>query len=328
MFIGMSYLPYSARWLALKGRIQEARQSLQFVTPDLPESELDAIKEAAEKASEATGSSFVNDYRRLTSPTVFPALVVGVGLVFFQQVTGQPSVLYYANTLFEDVGLSSSSSILLGIFKLIATLVTTFTVDRQGRKLLLYIGCSLMLCSLIGLGTAFVFPYTSKAECNSYLTTDTCPSGCIWNGDICNATGITVQKSVILICLFVYIGGYQVGFGPISWLMISEIFPLEVRGKAVSIAVVTNFFWNTVMTFFFPVELQYLGSAATFFLYAVVLSFGIYFIFSRVPETKGLSLEEIERFFLHNSLTPDSARQSTDNSESTDSENTNYTPLI
>jgi MFS family permease len=126
-----------------------------------------------------------------------------------------------------------------------------------------------------------------------------------------------------------YIGGYQVGFGPISWLMISEIFPLEVRGKAVSIAVVTNFFWNTVMTFFFPVELQYLGSAATFFIYALVLSFGIYFVFSRVPETKGLTLEEIERFFLTNSVSTDSAKQSTyNNSESTDSENTNYSPLI
>jgi MFS family permease len=99
----------------------------------------------------------------------------------------------------------------------------------------------------------------------------------------------------------VYIGGYQVGFGPISWLLISEIFPLEVRGKAVSIAVVTNFFWNTVMTFFFPVELSIIGSASTFYLYAMILVSGIYFINKRVPETKGLSLEEIEEFFMRSS---------------------------
>ena len=74
-----------------------------------------------------------------------------------------------------------------------------------------------------------------------------------------SASGISKQKAIILISLFIYIGGYQVGFGPISWLMISEIFPLEVRGKAVSLAVVTNFFWNTVMTFFFPVELDFIG---------------------------------------------------------------------
>ena len=88
------------------------------------------------------------------------------------------------------------------------------------------------------------------------------------------------------------------GFGPISWLLISEIFPLEVRGKAVSIAVVTNFFWNTVMTFLFPVELDYIGSASTFFLYALILLTALYFINKKIPETKGLSLEEIEEFFL------------------------------
>ena len=117
----------------------------------------------------------------------------------------------------------------------------------------------------------------------------------------CSASGINFQKTVILTSLFVYIGGYQVGFGPISWLLISEIFPLEVRGKAVSIAVVTNFFWNTLMTFFFPIELQFIGSASTFYLYAIILVSGIYFIHKKVPETKGMSLEEIEDFFMRTS---------------------------
>ena len=88
------------------------------------------------------------------------------------------------------------------------------------------------------------------------------------------------------------------GFGPITWLLISEIFPLEVRGKAVSIAVVTNFFWNTVMTFLFPLELDYIGSAATFFIYAGILIVSIFFIYSAVPETKGMSLEGIEEYFI------------------------------
>ena len=186
MFLGMSYLPYSARWLALKGRMSEARQSLQFVTPNLPESEIEAVREAAEKAADATSkTSFADDYRRLTSPTVFPALVAGVGLVFFQQVTGQPSVLYYADSLFEDVGLSSYSSILVSLFKLAATLVATFTVDSQGRKLLLYIGCSLMLIALLMLGSAFLFPYASTSECNSYVSDDTCISSCLWDTATC-----------------------------------------------------------------------------------------------------------------------------------------------
>ena len=186
MFIGMLSLPYSARWLALKGRIDEARQSLKFVTPNLPESELEAVKEAADKAIAATGKiSLTDDYRRLTSPTVFPALVAGVGLVFFQQVTGQPSVLYYADSLFNDVGLSTFASILVSLFKLVATLVATFTVDTQGRKLLLYIGCSLMLLALLMLGTAFLFPYTSSTQCNTYVSDDTCISSCVWDAATC-----------------------------------------------------------------------------------------------------------------------------------------------
>ena len=112
------------------------------------------------------------------------------------------------------------------------------------------------------------------------------------------------------------------GFGPISWLLISEIFPLEVRGKAVSIAVVTNFFWNTVVTFLFPVELAYIGSSPTFYVYAGVLIAGIYFIYKRVPETKGMSLEEIEEFFVHFSETEGStnsnSRTSSEKFESKD----------
>ena len=148
----------------------------------------------------------------------------------------------------------------------------------------------------------------------------------------CGADGMTGQKAAILTALFVYIGGYQVGFGPISWLLISEIFPLEVRGKAVSIAVVTNFFWNTVMTFIFPVELEYIGSAPTFYLYAMILLAAIYFIHKRVPETKGLSLEEIEEFFLRSShvkvLIINPIRQSSHNSIDKNAENYKLSPVI
>jgi MFS family permease len=138
----------------------------------------------------------------------------------------------------------------------------------------------------------------------------------------CGTTGVKAQKGVILAALFVYIGGYQVGFGPISWLLISEIFPLEVRGKAVSIAVVTNFFWNTVVTFLFPVELEYLGSSTTFYVYAGILLVSIYFIYSRVPETKGMSLEEIEDFFVQSSKISSGKQGAETDSDNSDRINT------
>ena len=206
MLLGMTYLPYSARWLALKGRLTEARMSMKFVTANLSESEFEAVKEAAEKAAlSASQDSFSDDYHRLTSPSVFPALVAGVGLVFFQQVTGQPSVLYYADSLFEDVGLSTFASILVSLFKLIATLVATFTVDSQGRKLLLYVGCSLMLIALVALGTAFLFPYSSSTECNTFVSDDTCISTCVWNTATCGvSTCVDAGKFIAVFIRYVY----------------------------------------------------------------------------------------------------------------------------
>lgn len=123
MFFEIQYLPYSPRWLALKGRMLEVRQSLQFVQPDLSESEIDAIREAAEKAGRSTVNAFADEYRQLTSPAVFPALIVGVGLMFFQQVTGQLSILCYADTLFEGIGTSAFASILISSYKLASTLI-------------------------------------------------------------------------------------------------------------------------------------------------------------------------------------------------------------
>ncbi|KAJ1426934.1 general substrate transporter [Ochromonadaceae sp. CCMP2298] len=289
MFVGMYFLPPSCRWLALRGRVSEAIDSLHFVSPDADPSEIRALEKMAEDASQAEPStSLAQDYAMLTSPTVFPAMVAGVGLVVFQQITGQPSVLYYAVTIFEDVGVDTVASIGISLFKLVATLIATFNVDKYGRKLLLYIGCSLMLVALLILGTAFIFPYKGEGDCNDDCT-------------CCGATGIGAQKGIILAALFVYIGGYQVGYGPIAWLLISEIFPLKVRGKAVSIAVVTNFFCNAVVSFIFPVELDTIGSAATFYIYAAILAVGIYFVYRYVPETKGFTLEQIEENFLRSS---------------------------
>jgi MFS family permease len=114
--------------------------------------------------------------------------------------------------------------------------------------------------------------------------------------------------------MFIYIGGYQIGFGPIAWLLISEVFPLEVRGQAVAVAVQTNFFWNVITSYLFPIatsaigppsfslslllsltpSLSLPGASKTFGIFAVIDALALYFVFKFVPETKGLSLEDIE----------------------------------
>lgn len=286
-FAGVWSLPYSARWLALKGRNDEAKLSLQFVTPNITQVECQEVYDMAEEArkiNEAANAAIdmergdpptlerwskvlQRDYKQFNQPAVRAALTAGIGVVVFQQITGQPSVLYYANTLFESIGVTGAASIGVSVFKLLMTLGTTITVDKYGRKLLLNIGCSIMLVALALLAILFALP-----------TTDT-------------------TQVFILIALVLYIGGYQLGFGPIAWLFISEIFPLEVRGKAVSLAVITNFFWNVVTSLIFPTEVALIGESATFVIYGVILVLGMIFINRFVPETKGLTLEDITRLF-------------------------------
>lgn len=262
-------------------------------------------------------NSLCDLWQQLSAAPVRNALIAGVGLVVFQQISGQPSVLFYTDTLLADIGISTAASVPISIFKLFATLVTTFTVDRHGRKRLLYIGCVTMFVALISLAIALSHPYTSATRCNEHITMQTCPDSCIWDNssnqcallyacpthdpcDCCTAKPIDFQKSVILVSLFTYIGGYQIGFGPIVWLLISELFPLKVRGRAVALAVVTNFFLGTMVALLYPLEIQYLGAAATFSLFAAVLALCLAFVFFFVPETKGMSLQEIEQFFAQN----------------------------
>jgi MFS family permease len=106
----------------------------------------------------------------LWEPRCRHALIACLGVIIFQQITGQPSVLYYADSIFADVGLSSTSSIYVGIFKLLATLVAVFKADSFGRKKLLYAGCLLMLVALAVLGVAFLFEYVSAENCEANKT--------------------------------------------------------------------------------------------------------------------------------------------------------------
>mmetsp|Transcript_7489 Transcript_7489/g.16233 ORF Transcript_7489/g.16233 Transcript_7489/m.16233 type:complete len:145 (-) Transcript_7489:106-540(-) len=104
-------------------------------------------------------------------------------------------------------------------------------------------------------------------------------------------------EGTILIAMFVYIGGYQVGFGPIGWLIISEVFPLSVRGQAVAVAVQMNFLLNAIVQFGVPVLESWIGLNFTFAIFAAFTAYSIYFVKANVPETKGFTLEEIEMQF-------------------------------
>ncbi|XP_057970725.1 D-xylose-proton symporter-like 2 [Malania oleifera] len=276
MGIGTWWLPDSPRWLLLcaiqgKGNLQDLRETAicclcrlrgQVIGDSAP-GQIDEIMAEL---------SYVGEEKEVSLGEMFhgkclKALIIGTGLVLFQQITGQPSVLYYAASILQSAGFSAASdatrvSILLGLLKLIMTGTAVLVVDKFGRRPLLLGGVSGMGISLFLLGSYYLF--------------------------------LDDAPYVAVVALLLYVGCYQLSFGPIGWLMISEIFPLRLRGRGLSIAVLVNFGANAIVTFAFSPLKALLGAGILFYVFAAITVLSLLFIFFIVPETKGLSLEEIE----------------------------------
>ncbi|KAJ4822196.1 hypothetical protein Tsubulata_030998 [Turnera subulata] len=276
MGVGMWWLPASPRWLLLraiqgKGDMENLKDTAVRCLCRLRG---EAIGDTAEAQVEEILSelAFVGEEKEVTLAEIFhgkclKALTIGAGLVLFQQITGQPSVLYYAASILQSAGFSAASdatrvSILLGLLKLIMTGAAVLVVDRLGRRPLLLVGVSGIVISLFLLGSYYIF--------------------------LDNAPFVAV------VALLLYVGCYQVSFGPIGWLMISEVFPLRLRGRGLSVAVLVNFGANALVTFAFSPLKELLGAGILFYAFGVIAILSLLFIFFIVPETKGLTLEEIE----------------------------------
>jgi len=265
-----------------EGMSSDVLESLKFVwTPKRAQEEHRRLTEfsATQNDQQGSSSSSTSAVSLFSNPSFRPALKAGLGLVILQQITGQPSVLSYATPILAKVpSLSSSASVFLALFKVVATTVSVVLVERNGRKILLMTGCSFMLAALIVLAIAF-------REENV-------------DGDVTagNNDDDTIDANILFVIggMFAYIAGYQIGFGPISWLMISEVFPQSIRGTAVAFAVQTNFALNAVVQFLVPVLRSKLGLSFTFLLFGCLTAYSLWFIEQNVPETKGLTLEEIE----------------------------------
>lgn len=263
LVIGMALMPESPRWLIDKGHYDQAMVVLQQVhdTKEAAQAEVDRIKK--ELAEEKTG------WKELFAPDVKPMLVIGVLLAVFQQVTGINTVIYYAPTIFQLAGFFSASAAIfatvgVGAVNVIVTLVALMLIDRLGRRPLLIVSLSGMVASLALLATAFSsrFPFTG---------------------------------SLAAISLMAYVGFFAIGLGPVFWLLISEIYPLSVRGLATSMAALTNWASNFVVALTFLLLVQALGKTGTFLLYAVLGVAALVFVMKYVPETKDLSLEVIQQ---------------------------------
>ncbi len=264
--VGMIFLPESPRWLIAHDRLEQGRGILQRIraqqTVEQTDHEIGEIQ--AGLAQQTHG------WDELRHPGVRPALLVGILLALFQQLTGINTVIYYAPTIFQYAGITSSSAAILatvgvGAVNVLITIVAVWLIDRVGRRPLLLISLIGMTLSLFALGLAFRSPQVGGT------------AG--W---------------FAAISLGVYIASFAIGLGPVFWLLISEIYPLTIRGLGMSLATVMNWGTNLIVALSFLTLIERLGKSGTFWLYASISIAALLFTIFVVPETKGRSLEEIE----------------------------------
>ena len=264
LLIGMLFLHDTPRWLVIKGRDNEAKEVLQTIEPDIDaDNEIFNIRKTLQETKS-------NNKLKFEKWMIMP-FIVGFGIMFAQICTGINTIIYYAPTIFKFAGFDSNISAIyvtvgIGFVNFLMTFVAIYFTDRLGRKPLLYIGLTGVMLSLLLLGSAFAF-------------------SSMFNFDL---------KILSVISLLTYIISFAMSLGPIGWVIVSEVFPLKIRGLAMSLCTVANFGFNFFVVASFPVLMHRFGGAITFWMFAFVSLLCLIFVYYFVPETKGISLEQIE----------------------------------
>ena len=255
--IMMFGVPKSPRWLLIKNRQEEAKRIIHLINPEVdPQLEIDTILKA--DISKPKESVFQKKYRHI----VFLAFAIA----FFNQFSGINAFLYYSKRIFVEAGLADQAALLgsigIGIANLIFTLLGMYLIDRLGRKKLMYIGSVGYIISLLFVSLAFFYH---------------------WSG------------IVVPISLFVFIGAHAIGQGAVIWVFISEIFPNHVRSYGQSIGTSTHWVLAFIIPASVPLMIAKIGAGTMFLIFAVMMVFQLLWVRFMMPETKGISLEELEK---------------------------------
>jgi SP family xylose:H+ symportor-like MFS transporter len=257
--IGVTWLPESPRWLMKSGQTDKAMTILNKIgSPDFAESTFNAVKKSL-------AGSTKQSYAMVFEKAVRPAVVVGITLAVFQQFCGSNILFNYASTIFQAAGSSVNHQLLetvfIGLVNLVFTILAMFMVDKLGRR-------PLMLIGSIGLSVSFIVL--------AFLLQN--------------------HASVILLSTFVLlaISVYSFTLAPVTWVLISEIFPNKIRGVASSVAIVSLWLAYFILVFTFPILAEKLGTYGPFYMYAGICFAGFLFVKAKVKETKGQTLEELE----------------------------------
>ncbi|XP_062307684.1 solute carrier family 2, facilitated glucose transporter member 8 [Osmerus eperlanus] len=290
MVVFMCFMPETPRFLLSQGKRHEAEKALRFLRgPDAPvEWECARIEESAD---EPGGMLCLAD---LKNPEVYKPLGVGVMLMLFQQLTGINAIMFYAETIFVEAHFKRSdiATVVVAATQVMFTAVAALIMDKAGRKILLVISGVAMSISTAVFGV--YFKLSSQQHSNS-----SAPELSL----LLSGQGQLYQEPqadlawLALTSMGLFITGFALGWGPIPWLVMSEIFPTKVRGFASSLCVLSNWGSAFVITKTFQDLMGLLTSAGTFWLFSGMCALNVIFTTIFVPETKGKTLEQIQAYF-------------------------------
>lgn len=271
---GLFFIPESPRWLAKMGMTEDFEASLQV----LRGFDTDISVEVTEikRSVASTGKRTTIQFSDLKRKRYWFPLMVGIGLLMLQQLSGINGVLFYSSNIFEAAGISSSdiATVGLGVIQVIATGVTTWLVDKAGRRLLLIVSSSGMTLSLLLVSVAFYLKDVISEDSQFY----------------------SILGILSLVGLVALVITFSLGVGAIPWVIMSEILPVSIKGLAGSIATLANWLTSWAVTMTANLLLSW-SKGGTFAIYTLMTAFTIVFVSLWVPETKGRTLEEIQRSF-------------------------------
>ncbi len=262
--IGLFFVPESPRWLILNSRLPEAIKIFTAISKDVAGATLEA-EQVSKHSRNEKGS-----YKELLEPGTRKALVIGLLLPLLSQFSGINAIIYYGPTILQNAGIPLSDSLMSQIYFGVAIVLFTFIaiwkVDGMGRRKLYLVGTACATVSLFLTGLCFYLGYTG-----------------IW----------------LLLCVLLFLASFAFSIGPLKFVVASEIFPNKIRGRALALSIMMMWIADTIVGQLTPISLKSLGTAGTFWAFAIFCLIGFFVILKLLPETKGKSLEQIEDFWKH-----------------------------
>jgi sugar porter (SP) family MFS transporter len=262
-FLLVITIPKSPRWLMANGQADRAKAILLKTT--IPEQAARELNEIQETLQMETGS-----WKMILQPGIKAAVFLGVALAMLAQFTGIDAIIYYGPRILEQAGFGLGEAlggqVIIGFINMSFTVLAIWKIDSFGRRPLLIAGTIGMLFSLLGTGLLF-------------------------------ALGIA-EGTLLLIFLLIFIASFAFSMGPVVWVILSEIYPTKIRGRAMSIATMATWIATTIIGQIIPISLDSIGPSYTFWIFALFCLPAIYIGWKLMPETKGKSLEEIEKYWM------------------------------